>query len=65
MSKKVKGMIRDHLKSRFDGLSECAVVSLRGVSGTENNEMRGLLKEKQISMTVVKNSLAKQETDES
>lgn len=60
MSKKVKGLMREHLQNRFEGLSECAVVSVRGVSGTENNEIRGLLKEKHISMTVVKNSLARQ-----
>lgn len=59
MSRQVKQLIEGHLKDQFQGLSECAVVSLRGVNGNENNELRGALKDKEIGITVVKNSLAR------
>lgn len=58
MSKKIKGIMEQELKNRFDGLSELIVVSLRGVSGTDNNALRGELLAKQIEVKVVKNSLA-------
>ena len=58
MSKQIKGYIEKEFKSRFEGLSECMVVSIRGISGNDNNQMRGGLREKEIRLTVVKNSLA-------
>jgi large subunit ribosomal protein L10 len=59
MSKKVKGLVEKELQSRFEGMKECIVVSLRGVDGTENNILRGDLLGKNINVTVVKNSLAR------
>lgn len=59
MSRKVKELMEGHLRGGFEGISECAVVSMRGVSGTDNNEMRGALRDQEISLTVVKNSLAR------
>jgi len=59
MSKTVKGMAERELKARFEGIEECVVVSLRGVGGTENNDMRRELCERDIRITVVKNSLAR------
>jgi large subunit ribosomal protein L10 len=58
MSKKIKGMMERELGSVFDGVSEMVLVSLRGVSGNENNQFRGELLGKQIHVKVVKNSLA-------
>ena len=58
MSKKVKGLMENELKSRFEGVSECVVVSVRGLSGAENNLFRGELAENDIRIRVVKNSLA-------
>ena len=58
MSKHVKGLIEKDLVRRFEGVGEFVVVSVRGIAGTENNEMRGELKKKDIHLTVVKNSLA-------
>jgi large subunit ribosomal protein L10 len=58
MSKQVKGYIEKEFKNRFEGLSECMVVSVRGIPGVESNQMRGELKGKEIRLTVVKNSLA-------
>ncbi len=58
MSKRVKGFIEQELKNRFEGVSEFVVVSLRGIPGIENNQMRGELLQKNIRLTVVRNSLA-------
>ena len=58
MSKKVKGLVQAELKGRFEDVSDCAVVSLRGIGGTANNRLRGDLADKGIRLTMVKNSLA-------
>jgi len=58
MSKRIKGLIERELKSDFDGISEMVVVSLRGINGNDNNELRGELSTKNIKLKVVKNSLA-------
>ena len=60
MSKPVKELIRGELKKRFDGLSSLAVIGFSGLDGVATNEVRGRLLEKDIHVTVVKNSLARQ-----
>jgi large subunit ribosomal protein L10 len=60
MSKPVKDLVRDELIKRFDGVTQLAVVGFTGVDATSTNEIRGRLREKDIRMTVVKNSLARQ-----
>ena len=57
MSKYVKGLIQQELENKFSGVSEFLVLETRGVDGNENNEMRGVLKEKGINLTVVKNAM--------
>jgi large subunit ribosomal protein L10 len=59
MSKKVKGFIQQEYAKHYEDVSECMVVSLRGLSGVENNELRGDLLAKDIHLNVVKNSLAR------
>jgi len=59
MSKKVKTLIQQELKNRFENVHDCLVVSVRGLKGVENNELRGDLLNRQISLNVVKNSLAR------
>jgi len=58
MSKRMKQLIEVELKSRFRGVNELVVVSLRGIKGKDNNQLRGDLLKKQIHLNVVKNSLA-------
>ncbi len=58
MSKKVKGLIENDLMKRLEGVSEFLVISLRGISGVDNNNLRGELQKQDISVLVVKNSLA-------
>ena len=59
MSKKVKGFIQQEYQTYYQGVNECLVVSLRGLSGVDNNELRGDLLAKDIRLNVVKNSLAR------
>ncbi len=58
MSKRLNSLMYDEYKTRYDGLDEFMVVSVRGVSGNDNNYMRGELQKKDINLNVVKNSLA-------
>jgi len=59
MSKTVKNfMMRDYLE-RLEGVEDAVVVSIRGVPANQNNELRTSLAEKEISVMVVRNSLAK------
>lgn len=57
MSKYVKGLLQQELEKKFAGVSEFLVLETRGVGGNENNEMRGVLKEKGIRLAVVKNAM--------
>ncbi len=57
MSKYVKELLEKELKGKFAGAGHFLVIETKGVSGTENNEMRGGLKAKGIKLTVVKNAL--------
>lgn len=59
MSKRVKGILEKEYKNRFEGIDQCIIVSIRGIDGVSNNEMRGALKDKDIQVTVVKNSLVR------
>ena len=50
--------MQQELKSRWENIHDCLVVSIRGLKGVENNQLRGDLLKKQININVVKNSLA-------
>jgi len=59
MSKPVKNLIVDAYRSRFADLDAAVMIDLRGVASNDNNALRNHLAEKQIKVSVVKNSLAK------
>lgn len=64
MSRKIKGLIQKDFAQRFQGVEEMLIVSLRGVGGIDNNEMRRALSAKNINVMVVKNSLARRAFEE-
>ena len=59
MSKPVKALMQNELETRFKDVKECLVVSVRGITGNDNNDLRGSLQAKQMGLGVVKNSLAR------
>lgn len=63
MSKFVKQLMTDDLKGRWDGVSEALVVDATGVEANAAVTLRRRLREKGISMMVVKNSLARRATE--
>ena len=64
MSQKLKELIQKELKSQFAGVNDLIVVSLRGISGNDNNALRGELLDKHVRLRVVNNSLAGKVFDE-
>ena len=60
MSKPVKELVRKELIKRFHGLTSLAIVGFTGLDAVATNRVRGRLLAKDIRITVVKNSLARQ-----
>jgi len=60
MSKPVKNLIRKEIARRLEGVGDLAVVSVVGIDGNTTNALRGELLAKNIRVTVVKNSMARQ-----
>lgn len=60
MSKPVKEMLRKELVSRLEGVGSLAVVGFAGVDAVTTNAIRKRLRAKNITLRVVKNSVARQ-----
>ncbi|QDT01544.1 50S ribosomal protein L10 [Adhaeretor mobilis] len=63
MSKYLKNLITDELKAKLDGVENMLVVDCLGVEANACVELRRELRAKDISMLVVKNSLARRATE--
>lgn len=63
MSKTVKDMILRDYKAKLEGMSDAAVISLRGVSGHDTTKLRKNLRGKQVKVTLVRNALARKAMD--
>lgn len=57
MSKPVKNMIIEDYKDRLGDLQDALVISLRGISSNDTNQIRTGLAKKSIRVTVVRNKL--------
>ncbi len=63
MSKYVKNLITDHLRDRLRGVSDALVVNMIGLDSAATTQLRKELREKNIHVMVVKNSLAARATE--
>ena len=63
MSKLVKDLITQHLKREIDGVDELLLVNVIGLSANRTTTLRRQLREKNIRLLVVKNSLARRATE--
>ncbi len=63
MSKYVKDLLTKELSSRLDGVEDCVLANVIGLDANSAVALRRRLREKEISLLVVKNSLAKRATD--
>jgi large subunit ribosomal protein L10 len=59
MSKFVKELVTDHLKTRLQGVNDLFLISLVGVDAITDSNLRAELRRKNIEVEVVKNSLAR------
>lgn len=58
MSKYVKNLIADHIRSRLQGVESAVLVNMIGLPSNTNMRLRTELRSKNINVVVVKNSLA-------
>jgi large subunit ribosomal protein L10 len=63
MSKQVKNLITKELTDRLGKLDGVGVINPRGIGGIKSNQLRRRLREKGMTMTVVKNTLAKKSVE--
>jgi len=63
MSKYVKQLVTRDIQRRLEGVQDAVLVSCVGMDANTTNDLRGELAEKNITMFVVKNSLARRATE--
>lgn len=64
MSYFVKGLVQGEYAKKFSGMTEFVVISTMGISGVDNNIMRGELKQKGLRAVVVRNNLMRRTLEE-
>jgi large subunit ribosomal protein L10 len=63
MSKFVKDLVTDQLKRELDGVQDLLLVNVVGLSANSTSALRKPLRQKNIKLMVVKNSLARRATE--
>ncbi|MEM9586033.1 MAG: 50S ribosomal protein L10 [Planctomycetota bacterium] len=63
MSKYVKDLVTRDIKQKLEGVEDAVLVRCTGMDANTTNELRGELDEKNITMFVVKNALARRATE--
>ena len=63
MSKHVKDLLTKDLTRRFEGIEDCVVANVIGMDAVTTTNLRKRLREKNIGLMVIKNSLARRATE--
>lgn len=63
MSKFVKDLLTKEMTSRFDGVEDCVLANVIGLDANSTVALRKRLRDKDINLMVVKNSLAQRATE--
>jgi ribosomal protein L10 len=63
MSKYVKQLVSDHVKKQLDGVSDLLVVNVIGLTAQRATALRKTLRESNMQLLVVKNSVARRATE--
>jgi large subunit ribosomal protein L10 len=63
MSKYLKNLITDDIKKRLDGVSDLLLIDIAGLEANKNVELRKTFRDKNIHLSLVKNSLARRATE--
>jgi large subunit ribosomal protein L10 len=63
MSKYVKNLIAEHLRDRLQGVNDALLVNMIGLNADATSRLRKELREKNIQVVVVKNSMAARAAD--
>ena len=63
MSKFVKDLITDQLKRELEGVQELLLVNVVGLTANRTSALRKQLREKNMKLLVIKNSLARRATE--
>ena len=63
MSKAVKDLVISGLSKRLEGVNDCVLVDVIGMEANNTCALRRRLRDKNISLTVVKNGLARRATE--
>ena len=63
MSKYVKNLMTEELSRRLDGVNDLLLVNVVGIDANSSVELRRRLREKNIHLQLVRNSLARSATE--
>jgi len=63
MSKAVKNLLIDDLRSRLQGVNDCLLVNVIGLNSEKSSKLRSELRKKNIHLQVIKNSMARRATE--
>jgi ribosomal protein L10 len=63
MSKFVKQLVTDDIRKRLEGINDAVLVNVIGIGANETVALRRQLRDKDIHLLVVRNSLAKRATE--
>ena len=63
MSKFIKDLVTKHYADRLEGVDEALIVNVIGLDANKSVVLRKQLREKNIQLMVVKNSLARRATE--